>query len=206
MAGAWPLPSALCRLTERRDTLAELGPIRPRPMAKIEAPRRLGHRGAWPEAQAHSALHAENQRQGRTLHPNQHRCMGLCHALPQLSRAQACHVPWAARQHYRKAARRLERKAASKTFGACANPNPRAWNGRKVVGSAGSARAVRTAAPRSTAARRPWTRATTCGQRGSRRGSPPAPSASTDGDSGGGLTVVRLRQAAASRARDRRCG
>ena len=41
-----------------------------------------------PQAHPHQALHAQDQRQGRTLHPNRLARMGLCHALQHLKRTR----------------------------------------------------------------------------------------------------------------------
>ena len=68
------------------------------------------HRGARPEAQAHPTLHAQDQRQGRTLHSDQYPRVGLCDGLPILRRAHPRHAPLAARLQHRQAALCPQRK------------------------------------------------------------------------------------------------
>jgi hypothetical protein len=54
-------------------------------------PRRPGD-----ATQAHPALYAQDQRQSRTLHPNQHPCMGLRQPLRLIGTANPSHAPLAA--------------------------------------------------------------------------------------------------------------
>ena len=65
-----------------------------------------------PQAQAHPALHAADQRQGRALHPDQPARMGLRAGLRELRRAHRRHRPWLHALQHRPAARGPRRKSS----------------------------------------------------------------------------------------------